>query len=85
MLHPVLQRERHTVAAWLSARAHRLQVLLPHVGHEADIEALHQFRVELRRIRTGLQALGGALPLLTPPQTMRRQATPLCPPSSMLR
>ena len=63
MLHPVLQRERHTVAAWLSARAHRLQVLLPHVGHEADIEALHQFRVELRRIRTGLQALGGALPL----------------------
>ena len=53
MLHPVLERERRTVAAYLSAGAHRLQSLLPRVEHDADIEALHQFRVELRRIRTG--------------------------------
>ena len=63
MLRPVLERERRTVAAYLSAGAHRLQSLLPRVEHDADIEALHQFRVELRRIRTGLMALRGALPL----------------------
>ena len=63
MLHPVLERERRTVAAYLSAGAHRLQSLLPRVEHDADIEALHQFRVELRRIRTGLMAQRGALPL----------------------
>ncbi len=63
MLHPVLERERRTVATYLSAGAHRLQSLLPRVEHDADIEALHQFRVELRRIRTGLMAQRGALPL----------------------
>ena len=63
MLHPVLERERRTVAAYLSAGAHRLRTLLPRVEHDSDIEALHQFRVELRRIRTGLMAQRGALPL----------------------
>jgi 2-keto-4-pentenoate hydratase/2-oxohepta-3-ene-1,7-dioic acid hydratase in catechol pathway len=63
MLHPVLERERRTVSAYLSAAAHRLRLLLPRVEAGADIEALHQFRVDLRRIRTGLAALAGRVPL----------------------
>lgn len=63
MLHPALERERRSVIAYLGASAHRLRLQLPRVELGADIEALHQFRVELRRIRTGLAALRGRLPL----------------------
>jgi hypothetical protein len=57
VLHPVLAAERRAVIALLAGSSARLAELLPLVERDAEIEALHQFRVELRRVRTVIKAL----------------------------
>lgn len=63
MLHPVLAAERKALLALFGASAVRLAELMPKVEQDADIEALHQLRVELRRTRSALQAMRGAIPV----------------------
>ena len=63
MLHPVLERDRRATVSYLAGAAQRLAGLLPQLEVDADIEVLHRFRVELRRIRTALKALGQFLPV----------------------
>lgn len=63
MLHPVLAAERRAVIALLAGSSARLAELLPQVERDAEVEALHQFRVELRRVRTVIKALAPELPL----------------------
>ncbi len=63
MLHPVLERDRRATLTYLGGAAHRMAELLPQLERDADIEVLHRFRVELRRIRTALKALGRFLPI----------------------
>ncbi len=52
MLHPSLARERQSVISYLADAVASLGSLLPLIEQDADIEALHQFRVAIRRIRT---------------------------------
>jgi 2-keto-4-pentenoate hydratase/2-oxohepta-3-ene-1,7-dioic acid hydratase in catechol pathway len=63
MLHPALRAEREAVAALFAGSVARLEELRPLAGQSADIEALHDFRVELRRLRTVLRAHDGAMPV----------------------
>ncbi|MCG3171685.1 MAG: hypothetical protein CALGDGBN_03326 [Pseudomonadales bacterium] len=63
MLHPALERERRAVAAYLGGCAQRLRELLPLVVADANIEALHDLRVHLRRVRSAFRALHDALPV----------------------
>ncbi len=63
MLHPALQRERRAVATYLGNCAQRLRELLPLVEADAHIEALHDLRVHLRRVRSAFRALHDALPV----------------------
>ena len=63
MLHPVLAAERKALLALFGASALRLAELMPKVEQDADIEALHQLRVELRRTRSALQAMRGVIPV----------------------
>ncbi len=63
MLHPALQRERSAVVAYLGACVQRLRELLPLLMDDAGIEPLHDLRVQLRRVRSALRALHGALPV----------------------
>ena len=62
MLHPQLQAERDAVSGCLTTTVKRLQQLRPLISLDKDIEVLHDFRVELRRLRTVLRAFRGALP-----------------------
>lgn len=63
MLHPALQRERSAVVAYLSTCAQRWRELLPLLVDDAGVEVLHDLRVQLRRVRSALRALDGALPV----------------------
>jgi 2-keto-4-pentenoate hydratase/2-oxohepta-3-ene-1,7-dioic acid hydratase in catechol pathway len=63
MLHPSLQCERESVVSFLLSSTEVLHQQLPEIERDADIEALHRFRVELRRIRTVLKSLGQILPV----------------------
>ena len=63
VIHPALAAERRAVLALFNAASTRLAELMPKIESDADIEALHQLRVELRRTRSALQALNGALPV----------------------
>ena len=51
-----------TALAFLASSVHRLGELMPAVENATDVDGLHQFRVELRRVRALLQAFDGALP-----------------------
>jgi 2-keto-4-pentenoate hydratase/2-oxohepta-3-ene-1,7-dioic acid hydratase in catechol pathway len=64
MLHPSLDRDRRAIVGYLAAAAERLREVYSRLETDADIELVHRFRVELRRIRTALKALGGALPVV---------------------
>jgi len=63
MLHPSLARERQSVISYLADAVASLGSLLPLIEQDADIEALHQFRVAIRRIRATLKALNNDLPV----------------------
>lgn len=63
MLHPLLARERQSVISFLADAVASVGSLLPLIEQDADIEALHQFRVSIRRIRATLKALGDDLPV----------------------
>ena len=59
MLHPAIAAEREAFRALFHASAKNLAALMPGVESDADIEALHQMRVELRRLRSALGVLEG--------------------------
>ena len=59
MLHPAIAAEREAFRALFGASAKKLAELMPGVESDADIEALHQMRVELRRLRSALAVLEG--------------------------
>ena len=59
MLHPAIAAEREALLALFGVAAGRLATLMPGVESDADIEALHQMRVELRRLRAALGVLEG--------------------------
>lgn len=59
MLHPAIAAEREALCAHFGTAAKRLAALMPGVESDADIEALHQMRVELRRLRSALGVLEG--------------------------
>ena len=63
MLHPAIAAERQALLALFGGAAGRLAALMPRVESDADIEALHDMRVELRRLRSALGALEGHGPV----------------------
>jgi 2-keto-4-pentenoate hydratase/2-oxohepta-3-ene-1,7-dioic acid hydratase in catechol pathway len=59
MLHPALARERVAVVALFRRAADNLRQLIARLADTPDTEALHDVRVELRRLRSVLATLAG--------------------------
>jgi 2-keto-4-pentenoate hydratase/2-oxohepta-3-ene-1,7-dioic acid hydratase in catechol pathway len=84
MLAPKLRRERAAVLACFATASATMKATVPAIEADAAIEALHDFRVALRRQRSLLAAVGGALPVADV-ATLRAEAAWLAGCTGVLR